>query len=266
MPQSSTLADTIDALLPQTQCTKCGYRGCRPYAEAIARGAAGINQCPPGGAAGIAELAKLLNRSLLPLNPANGVEQPLRIALIDEAWCIGCTLCIQACPVDAILGAAKVMHTVMPQLCTGCELCVPPCPMDCIAMLPAEPPRAWTPADAEAARSRFYARNDRLARETAENDQRLADNAIASLPVLAARDEPTPQQISQKQAIVAAALERARAARAARASEVRNEGARPVTVSRLQALAAPAVQSSALQKPASAPSGSPSRIQGGDDR
>jgi len=123
---SSPLADAIDALLPQTQCTKCGYAGCRPYAEAIAAGSAPINQCPPGGAAGIAELAALLRRPALPLNPANGIERPLTVAVIDEALCIGCTLCIQACPVDCIVGAATKMHTLIESQCTSCDLCLPP--------------------------------------------------------------------------------------------------------------------------------------------
>ena len=131
-----TLADQIDDLLPQTQCTQCGFSGCRPYAEAIASGDAQINQCPPGGAQGIARLAALLGRAIIPLNPAHGVEKPLAAALIDEQWCIGCTLCIQACPVDAIVGAAKRMHTVLLEQCTGCELCVAPCPVDCIEMIP----------------------------------------------------------------------------------------------------------------------------------
>jgi electron transport complex protein RnfB len=130
-----TLADQIDALLPQTQCTKCGYPACRPYAEAIARGEAQINQCPPGGSDGITKLAALLGREVLPLNPANGAERDRTAALIDESLCIGCTLCIQACPVDAIVGAPKLMHTVLLQHCTGCDLCIPPCPMDCIAMV-----------------------------------------------------------------------------------------------------------------------------------
>ena len=165
---SATLAERIDALLPQTQCTKCGYAGCRPYADAIAGGQAGINQCPPGGAAGIAKLAALLNRLPVPLNPANGIEQPLRVAVINESLCIGCTLCIQVCPVDAIVGSAKRMHSVVPLLCTGCDLCVPPCPVDCIEMLVAQPRREWTAQDAQASRERFVARNLRLAAEKPE--------------------------------------------------------------------------------------------------
>src|SRR5579862_602020 len=129
-------AADIDALLPQTQCTRCGYPGCRPYAEAMARGEAEINQCPPGGAATIAALAALLERKTLPLNPANGIEGPPRVAQIDELSCIGCLKCLPPCPVDAIVGARKHMHTVILELCTGCELCIAPCPVDCISMVP----------------------------------------------------------------------------------------------------------------------------------
>jgi electron transport complex protein RnfB len=129
-------ADDVDALLPQTQCTRCGYHGCRPYAEAIVSGAAPLNQCPPGGAATIAALAALLGRPALPLNPANGLEGPQLVALIDEGACIGCARCLPPCPVDAILGAHQQMHTVLLAACTGCELCVAPCPVDCISMVP----------------------------------------------------------------------------------------------------------------------------------
>lgn len=128
--------EQIDRLLPQTQCGQCGYPGCKPYATAIARGEADINQCPPGGEAGIKALAELLGREVKPLNPEHGVEKPKVIALIREPECIGCTKCIQACPVDAIVGASKSMHVVLADLCTGCELCVPPCPVDCIDLLP----------------------------------------------------------------------------------------------------------------------------------
>jgi len=126
----------IDAILPQTQCGQCGFPGCKPYANAIAKGEADINQCPPGGDAGAKALAELMGVEFKPLNQEHGVQKPKSVALIDEATCIGCTLCIQACPVDAILGAAKQMHTIIASECTGCELCLPPCPVDCITMEP----------------------------------------------------------------------------------------------------------------------------------
>ena len=167
---SPTLAERIDALLPQTQCTKCGYDGCRPYAEAIARGDADINQCPPGGDEGVGRIAALLGREAKPLNPANGLYRAPRAAVIDEATCIGCAKCIQACPVDAIVGASKRMHTVIASWCTGCELCIAPCPVDCIALVPvAELPAAGT------SRTRYQVRGARLARDAAERDRRLAE-------------------------------------------------------------------------------------------
>jgi electron transport complex protein RnfB len=144
---AEALVARIDGLLPQTQCGRCGYPGCRPYAEAIARGDAPINRCPPGGAEGVRMLARITGQPVLPLDPACGAEAPPRIALIDEDACIGCTKCIQACPVDAIVGASKWMHTVIADRCTGCELCLPPCPVDCIAMVadPAAQPRPPRP-------------------------------------------------------------------------------------------------------------------------
>jgi electron transport complex protein RnfB len=168
-------ADDIDALLPQTQCTRCGYQGCRPYAEAIADGTAPINQCPPGGAATIAALAALLHRDALPLNPANGVEGPPLVALIDEATCIGCAKCLPPCPVDAIIGARKQMHTIITALCTGCELCIAPCPVDCISMVPRSV-LAHAPAapDAPTNRQRFCAHNERITRGGRERDALLA--------------------------------------------------------------------------------------------
>ncbi|WP_241756683.1 electron transport complex subunit RsxB [Burkholderia multivorans] len=182
MTDSKTLADRIEDLLPQTQCTKCGYNGCRPYAEAIAAGDANYNQCPPGGAEGIARLANLLGKPVIPLNPVNGTEHPRAVAFIDENLCIGCTLCMQACPVDAIVGAPKQMHTIVASLCTGCDLCVPPCPVDCIAMVPVTGERtgwdAWTQEQADAARERH---DRRLARQRRERD------AAERAPPLAAR-------------------------------------------------------------------------------
>ena len=137
--EGDPLVEQIDSILPQTQCGQCSYPGCRPYAEAIANGEADINQCPPGGEDGVIKLAELLGREPKPLNPENGVaKEEETVAIIDENLCIGCTLCIQACPVDAILGANKQMHTVIEAACTGCELCVEPCPVDCIDMVPVE--------------------------------------------------------------------------------------------------------------------------------
>jgi electron transport complex protein RnfB len=136
------LVERIDRLLPQTQCGQCGFAGCRPYAEAIAAGRAGIDQCPPGGDAGVRALAELLGREPGTVNPANGIEKPPLVALVIEDDCIGCTKCIQACPVDAIVGGPKLMHTVIADLCTGCELCLPPCPVDCIDLVPPPPTQA----------------------------------------------------------------------------------------------------------------------------
>ena len=142
--EGDPLVDKIDSILPQTQCGQCGYPGCRPYATAIANGEADINQCPPGGEEGIRNLADLLGREFKPLDEEHGVEKPKAVAVIDEQTCIGCTLCIQACPVDAIVGAAKQMHTVVENECTGCELCVAPCPVDCITMEPLpETVKSW---------------------------------------------------------------------------------------------------------------------------
>jgi len=187
-----TLADRIDALLPQTQCEQCGFHGCRPYAEAMARGEAPINRCPPGGAAGIARLAELLDVSVLPLDQEHGVEKPRTLARIVEADCIGCTKCIQACPVDAIVGAAKLMHTVIADDCTGCELCVPACPVDCIVLEPMPFAQVEDPIHADAARAHFQRREARLAREESRREAELAarkaevGTATQTNPVLAA--------------------------------------------------------------------------------
>ena len=159
--EGDPVVERIDALLPQTQCAQCGFPGCRPYAQAIASGEAEINQCPPGGEATIRALAELLGREPRPLNADNGVETPKRLALIDETRCIGCTLCIQACPVDAIVGAAKFTHTVIAEECTGCELCLPPCPVDCIDLVdPVQPLRHFrrTPPARSGARTQGYNR------------------------------------------------------------------------------------------------------------
>jgi Na+-translocating ferredoxin:NAD+ oxidoreductase subunit B len=218
------LAERIDAILPQTQCEKCGYRGCKPYAEAIARGEADINQCPPGGAAGIQQLARLLGREPKPLSVSHGVERPRTVAVIDEKLCIGCTLCIQACPVDAIIGASKQMHTVITALCTGCDLCVAPCPVDCIDMVPAADsrtpypvfwaqPAGMTPV-ARAARERHALRLQRTQREQQERAARLAAKADRESTAV------SDTGVDAKRALIAAAMERARAQRAA--AEPRN--------------------------------------------
>ncbi|HEV7814413.1 MAG TPA: electron transport complex subunit RsxB [Janthinobacterium sp.] len=213
----SSLADRIEDLLPQTQCTKCGYAGCRPYAEAIADGSADINQCPPGGLEGVGRLAGLLGRKVIPLNPVNGFERPRSLAYIDESLCIGCTLCIQACPVDAIIGAAKQMHTILPSLCTGCDLCVAPCPVDCIVMYPVSGAHtgwdAWSQEQADAARERHDFRSMRLRREREENEARLAAKAVEKMQEVSAETPVTPEEAAEKErkrAIIAAAMERAR--------------------------------------------------------
>jgi electron transport complex protein RnfB len=226
MAPATTLADQIDRLLPQTQCTKCGYQGCRPYAEAIASGAAEINQCPPGGELGIRHLATLLGRPALPLNPANGVAQTQRLtAVIDEAVCIGCTLCIQACPVDAIVGANQLMHTVITAACTGCDLCLPPCPVDCITIEAlAQPLPDWPQqrAEADALRTRYEARQLRLQREAAAKEQARAQKK-ATLRARAQSGDPSEAPRPPSSGAydpVAAALARVQARRAETAQDV----------------------------------------------
>ena len=186
-----TDAARIHAALPQTQCTRCGYPDCEHYAQAIADGTVAINQCPPGGAEGIARLARITGQPVLALNPANGVEAPRTLAVIDENWCIGCTLCIDACPTDAILGANKRMHTVIEPYCTGCELCVPVCPVDCISLENVTGARsgwdAWSPTQASDALARYELRKTRLAREAKEQEERLEAKArekLGNLPAL----------------------------------------------------------------------------------
>ncbi len=221
------LIDRIDAVLPQTQCTQCGYDGCRPYAQALAAGTTLINRCPPGGDAGIEKLAAVLDTPVLPLDESCGQPGPLLVAVIDEAHCIGCTLCIQACPVDAIMGANKFMHTIIPDLCSGCELCVAPCPVDCIAMVDAN--RPWTQEDADAARTRHEQRAHRLQLHALEKEERMrragvqaaTPNAQAVQPGQPAEHQPQSHQESTtaptaedaKKAAIALALQRARARR-----------------------------------------------------
>ena len=166
---SASLAEQIELLLPQTQCRQCGYQGCKPYAEAISQGAADINQCPPGGDQGIRRLAELLNISPKPLNTEFGVEKPFQVAFINEADCIGCTRCMPPCPVDAIIGASKQMHTVIAEHCTGCELCLAYCPVDCIEMQAPTTPKF----DARLARHQHQIKNRRIAKLEAEKLERL---------------------------------------------------------------------------------------------
>jgi electron transport complex protein RnfB len=175
---------SIDALLPQTQCTRCGYPSCRDYAGAIASGQASINQCPPGGTETIIELAALTGLGIEPLNRDNGLESAPKVAYIDEDRCIGCTKCLPPCPVDAIAGARQRMHTVIAEVCTGCELCVAPCPVDCIIMIPllASPLPSLMLPEAADSRARFHARNDRLVRRTAERAATLAEKKRGARP------------------------------------------------------------------------------------
>ena len=180
------LVQQLDDALPQTQCTRCGYPDCRRYAEAIASGEAEINQCPPGGAEGIARLAGITGRAVRPLSAEHGVEAPRLAAVIDEDWCIGCTLCLEACPVDCIVGGPKAMHTVIASQCTGCELCLPACPVDCIALVPASGSRtgwqAWRADQADTARHRYAWHSERLARDERERAQKLAARAPGREP------------------------------------------------------------------------------------
>lgn len=211
-------AALILTVLPQTQCMRCGYPDCAAYAAAVASGEAGINQCPPGGQAGIERLAAITGRPVIPLNPVNGAEGPRSVAVIDEAWCIGCTLCITACPTDAIMGAAKRMHTVIEPYCTGCELCIPVCPVDCISLANVTGARtgwdAWSPALADEARERYNFHSYKARRDNDENDKRLEKKAEAKLADLAAHSRETdPQVLDRKRAVIEAALARARARR-----------------------------------------------------
>ena len=173
----AALARALAAALPQTQCTRCGYPDCSAYANAMAEGRAAINQCPPGGQEGVARLARISGRPALPLNLEHGVEGARHLAVIDEAWCIGCTLCLKACPVDCIVGGPKRMHTVIEALCTGCELCLPACPVDCIALVPVTAGRtgwqAWSAPQAAEAGQRHAFHRLRLERDATEQQQRL---------------------------------------------------------------------------------------------
>lgn len=208
----------LDAL-PQTQCTRCGYPDCSGYAHAIAAGAADINQCPPGGEVGVVRLSEITGRTAQALNPEFGVEGPRTVAFIDENWCIGCTLCIDACPTDAIIGSNKLMHTVIEEFCTGCELCLPVCPVDCILLEntgEATGWAAWSPELAATARNRYEFHSWRRTREEAEHALRLEEKARMKLADLAAHSQHTdPAILDKKRAVIEAALERARKKREA---------------------------------------------------
>jgi electron transport complex protein RnfB len=214
------LAERIHSALPQTQCTRCGYPDCAAYADAVADGEAQINQCPPGGAEGIARLAAISGRPVLPLNPANGFEGPRTVAVIDEAWCIGCTLCLPACPTDAIVGSNKLMHTVVEPYCTGCELCVAVCPVDCISLENVTGERsgwqAWTQADAAQALLRYQMHSMRQARSLDPAGISLSKRAPEPVlePLAAPQGEPDAAA-ARKKAVIDAALARAKARRAA---------------------------------------------------
>ena len=217
----STLADRILDALPQTQCTRCGYPDCKAYAQAIALEQAPINQCPPGGAEGVAVLARLTGKPVQPLNLEHGLEGPMTVAVIDEVWCIGCTLCIKACPTDAILGSNKVMHTVIESACTGCDLCLPVCPVDCIEMVPISGDKtgwaAWSAELATQARVRYESRQIRLVKEEQEHAARQEAKAAMKLADLETHThvaEDPDKEMARKRAIIEAAMAKAKARQA----------------------------------------------------
>lgn len=211
------LFSRILAALPQTQCTRCGYPDCAAYAQAIGSGEAAINQCPPGGQEGIHRLAAITGQPALELNPANGKEGPRPVAIIDENWCIGCTLCIKACPTDAILGSNKLMHTVIEPYCTGCELCIPVCPVDCISLENVSGEltgwQAWSAEQADTAQKRYelhsyrYPQDLRNSPKRLENPEKLAETASAA-PVLTEAPSPAAPKTAQADAVSAAERKR----------------------------------------------------------
>jgi electron transport complex protein RnfB len=217
---TAAAVERIHAALPQTQCTRCGYPDCHAYAQAIALEGVAINRCPPGGAEGIERLAQLTGRPAEHLDPDHGVEGPRTVAFIDENWCIGCTLCLDACPTDAIVGSHKVMHTVLEPWCTGCELCIPVCPVDCIELEPvtgaATGWAAWSAPQAAQALQRYEQRKRRLEREGTEHAQRLEAKALAKLQDLPGLTHNAQgPEVDRKRAVIEAALARARARRSA---------------------------------------------------
>ncbi len=216
----TALAARINSVLPQTQCTRCGFPDCAAYAEAIATQGAAINQCPPGGAEGIRRLARITDQPPVPLNLDNGVEAPRAVAVIDEAWCIGCTLCLDACPTDAILGSNKMMHTVIEPHCTGCELCIPVCPVDCISLENVSGERtgwaAWSQAHADEALARYKIHSLRRPDSLGESNETPSKTAFLGAagkkPSLPETDADA-DAATRKRAVIDAALARARALR-----------------------------------------------------
>ena len=222
-PATISLINGLDAALPQTQCTRCGYADCAAYAGAIASGDAAINQCPPGGVEGVARLAQITGLPVLKLSPLHGLELPRAVAVIDEAWCIGCTLCLTACPVDAILGSNKAMHTVIEHHCTGCELCLPVCPVDCISLENVSGTRtgwsAWSNEQADSARTRYVFHSNKRPQDKREMDKRTdisgpsdrkSFHALPASPALPEAHATTPEN---KRSVIAAALAKSRAQR-----------------------------------------------------
>ena len=216
---ANPLFERINAALPQTQCTRCGFADCAAYAHAIACGIAPINQCPPGGAEGVLRLSRITGQAPLPLNPQNGTEGPRSVAIIDEAWCIGCTLCSKACPVDAIMGSNKMMHTVIERDCTGCELCIPVCPVDCISLENVSGDRtgwsAWSTEQADAALKRYKLHSYKRPKDmdkAAKTPKNPENHELA--PHRPATDVTLEDR---KRTVIEAALSRARAQRQGKA-------------------------------------------------
>jgi Na+-translocating ferredoxin:NAD+ oxidoreductase subunit B len=209
-----SLAERIFAALPQTQCTRCGYPDCQAYANAISHDGAGINQCSPGGAEGVARLSAITGQTATPLNPENGIEGPRSVAWIDENWCIGCTLCIDVCPTDAIIGSNKRMHTVIEPHCTGCELCLPVCPVDCIELEHVTGDRtgwaAWSQAEADHALKRYTIRSDRVIKNAGYSQ---TDPDFGNKSALKHHNNLSTSTSADKSAVIAAVLAKARSKR-----------------------------------------------------